>query len=118
MLCFQIDLEDTFDPNKLTFCPKPQMCDRKPRILPTVKEVICPETKLNIPVNVEKKKVKTGSMIRNLIFSHSEIFDGIHSFIRFSECWFTVIDKNICYYVSSSCIEIQYVWKQSFDLFR
>lgn len=56
MPCFQIDLEDTFDPDKLSFYPEPY--DHKPRNLPTLKEDGNHESKFNIPVNVEKKEVK------------------------------------------------------------
>lgn len=57
MLCFQFDLEDTFDPDKLSFYAEPY--DDKPCNLPVLKEDVYPEIKLKIPVNVEKKKVKT-----------------------------------------------------------
>ncbi|XP_044033040.1 WD repeat-containing protein 97 isoform X2 [Siniperca chuatsi] len=53
----KIDLEDTFDPDELSFCPKPY--DNTPYKPPPLKEDIHPpESKLNIPVNVEKKKKK------------------------------------------------------------
>lgn len=59
-----MDFEEPFDPDKLSFDPVP--CDT-PRILPIPR----PESKKKIPVNVEKKKVKTVSMISNLILSQS-----------------------------------------------
>lgn len=66
MLCFQIDFEESFDPNKLPIYPKP--CDDKPRNLPEIKEEVVPEPKLNIPVIVEKKTVKTVSMMSKTSF--------------------------------------------------
>ncbi|XP_076577616.1 uncharacterized protein LOC143314473 isoform X1 [Chaetodon auriga] len=50
----KIDLEDTFDPDKLSFHPEPY--DYKPCNLPTLKEDVHPGSKLNIPVNVERKE--------------------------------------------------------------
>ncbi|KAL7373531.1 hypothetical protein ABVT39_008762 [Epinephelus coioides] len=54
----KIDLEDTFDPDKLeinSVYPEPN--DDKPHNLPTLKEDVCPEP-IKIPVNVERKKEK------------------------------------------------------------
>lgn len=67
-MCFQIDLEDTFDPDKLeinSVYPEPN--DDKPHNLPTLKEDVCPEP-IKIPVNVERKKVRTVSMINKTLF--------------------------------------------------
>lgn len=66
MPCFQIDMEDVFHSDKRSFYPEP--CDDTPCNLPTLKEDVCPETRLNIPVNVEKKMEKSVSMIRKTLF--------------------------------------------------
>lgn len=79
MLCFQIDLEDTFDPDKLIFYPEPH--DDKPCNLPSIKEDVRPAPKLNIPVNVEKKKVKTVTVVSKTLFS---------VILDFCLFWFTV----------------------------
>lgn len=65
MLCFQIDLEDPFEPDTPEinlFDPEPY--DYKSRKLPTIKEDVRPESKLKIPVNVVKKKVKNCTIIK------------------------------------------------------
>lgn len=50
MLCpnIKIDMEDVFDPDTKTF-------------ILSFKEDVCPESKLNIPMSVEKKKEKKAS---------------------------------------------------------
>nr|XP_020442092.1 WD repeat-containing protein 97 isoform X2 [Monopterus albus] len=52
----QIDLEDTSDPDIFSFNPEPS--DNKPYNFPILKKDILPKSKLNIPVDVEKKKEK------------------------------------------------------------
>ncbi|XP_026148405.1 WD repeat-containing protein 97 isoform X2 [Mastacembelus armatus] len=52
----KIDLTDTSDPDTFSFCPEPS--DRRPLNLPKLNEKIRPESKQNILVNEEKKKVE------------------------------------------------------------
>nr|XP_046227519.1 WD repeat-containing protein 97 isoform X2 [Scatophagus argus] len=52
----KIDLEDIFDPDKLSFYPAPY--DDKPRNHPASKEDVCPEFNLDIPVAVDEKKLQ------------------------------------------------------------
>lgn len=55
MLFFQIDFEDTSDPDTFSFYPEPD--DNKPCNPPPLKEHAHPESKLIVPVTVEIKKV-------------------------------------------------------------
>lgn len=56
MLCFQMDSEDTFDPQTFTFDPEPY---KKPCKLPALKENVRPQFKLNSPENVVSVISKT-----------------------------------------------------------
>lgn len=49
-------MEDTSDPDIFSFNPEPS--DNKPYNFPILKKDILPKSKLNIPVDVEKKKEK------------------------------------------------------------
>ncbi len=67
MLFLQIDLEDTFDPDKFSF--HPHSYDSKPGNLPTSRESVHPESNLNNPVNAEKKTVKPVCRVSKTFFS-------------------------------------------------
>lgn len=66
MLCFQIDMDDIVQADRWSFYPG--LYDKFSRNLPALKAEVCSESKLKIPVDVEKNE-KTVSM-PNLILSH------------------------------------------------
>lgn len=66
MLCFQIDLDDIFQPDSWSFYPG--LYDKFSCNLPALKAEVSSESKLKIPVDVEKNE-KTVST-PNLILSH------------------------------------------------